>query len=164
MVTREMIIKKALQGRMSWQQAATVLGLTTRHLRRIRKRYQQGGRSGLLDGRAGRPRKKRIAEKMVQKLIELKRGKYSEFTVNHFYDVAVEKHGLEASYGWTLGMLQQAGVVEKTPHRGTYRRRRPRQPMVGMRLHTDGSTHPWLGAGRPTRCACGRPRAPPRAR
>lgn len=79
------------------------------------------------------------------------REKYSEFSVRHFYDVAVEKHGLEASYGWTLRMLQRAGVVEKTPHRGTYRRHRPRQPMVGMRLHTDGSTHPWLGAGHPTR-------------
>lgn len=151
MVTREMIIKKALEGRMTWKQAAMVLGVTTRHLRRIRKRYEQRGRGGLGDGRSGRPRKKRIPEKMVQKLIELKRTKYSEFSVRHFYDVAVEKHGLEASYGWTLSMLQRAGVVEKTPHRGTYRRRRPRQPMVGMRLHTDGSTHPWLGASHPTR-------------
>jgi hypothetical protein len=82
-------------------------------------------------------------------MCELKRGKYADYSTKHFYDVAVEKHGLKASYGWTLSALQHGGVVEKTPRRGKYRRRRPRQPMVGMRVHTDGSTHPWLGSDRP---------------
>jgi hypothetical protein len=35
-------------------------------------------------------------------------------------------------------MLQEAGVVEKEPGRGQYRRRRERRPMVGMLVHLEG--------------------------
>lgn len=149
MVTRRIVIEKAEAGRISWAQAASVLGITARQLRRVRKRYKAQGADGLADRRRGQPRKKRIPEGTAQRMCELKRGKYADFSTQHFYDVAVEKHGLKASYGWTLRALQRAGVVEKTPRRGKYRRRRPRQPMVGMRVHTDGSTHPWLGPDRP---------------
>jgi hypothetical protein len=45
-------------------------------------------------------------------------------------------------------MLQEAGVVEKAPARGQYRRRRERRSMVGMLVHLDASTHQWI-AGRP---------------
>src|SRR6185295_8635752 len=90
-----------------------------------------------------------IANAMVKRLQMLKRTKYEDYSVQHFYDVMSDQHGLKASYEWTLRMLQQAGLVERCPRRGTYRRRRERQPMVGMRIHTDGSTHPWLGPDLP---------------
>jgi len=45
-------------------------------------------------------------------------------------------------------MLQEAGVVDKAPARGQYRRRRERRPRVGMLVHLDASTHQWI-AGRP---------------
>jgi len=41
-------------------------------------------------------------------------------------------------------VLQAAGIVAKEPGRGQYRRRRERRAMVGMLLHLDASTHPWL--------------------
>lgn len=149
MQVRERIIEKAERGRMTWQQAAQVLGITARQLRRVRKRYTAKGKKGLEDGRRGRPRKKQIAKGTAERMCELKSGKYEEFSIKHFYEIACEKHGLKASYEWLRLVLLEAGVVEKTPKRGKYRRRRPRQPMVGMRLHTDGSTHPWLGPDRP---------------
>ena len=150
MQVREKIVQKAEQRRITWQQAAQVLGITARQLRRVRKRYAAKGRKGLEDGRRGRPRKKRIAEGTAQRMCELKAGRYEAFSVQHFYDIACEKHGLTASYDWLRLALLAAGVVEKAPRRGKYRRRRPRQPMVGMRIHTDGSTHPWLGQALPT--------------
>src|SRR5215469_12246449 len=45
-------------------------------------------------------------------------------------------------------MLQEAGIVEREPARGKYRRRRERRPMVGMLVHLDASTHEWI-AGLP---------------
>jgi len=149
MLTRQKIIEKAEQGRMTWEQAATVLGITARQLRRVRKRFEHEGMEGLVDRRGGRCRKKQIGAGTAARMCQLKREKYEDFSVRHFYDWAVEKHGLRASYGWLLLTLQQGGVVEKTPRRGTYRRRRPRQPMRGMRVHTDGSTHDWLGKDQP---------------
>ena len=149
MLSREIVLEKALSGALTWGQAAQVLGLSPRQLYRVRKRYEAAGLEGLEDGRSGRPRKKRIDPEKAAFIRALKRGKYREFSVSHFYDQVVEKHGWTASYSFTLRMLQQHGIVAKCPRRGTYRRRRPRQPMIGMRVHTDGSTHRWFGPEHP---------------
>lgn len=45
------------------------------------------------------------------------------------------------SYNWLRLMLQEAGVVQKEPARGKYRRQRERRPMVSMLVHLDASTH-----------------------
>ena len=145
MKTRGDIIERAKRGDFTWDQAALALGITARQLRRVRERYEAEGRPGLRDGRQGRPRKKQIAEETGAEMCQLKKEEYAEFSVRHFYDFAVERHGLKASYSWLLRTLQGAKVVDKTRRRGTYRRKRARQPMVGMRVHTDGSTHAWLG-------------------
>jgi len=68
--------------------------------------------------------------------------------VRHFYEQVTEKHGLKVSYNWLRRMLQEAGVVEKEPARGKYRRRRERRPLVGMLMHLDASSHEWI-AGLP---------------
>ncbi len=52
------------------------------------------------------------------------------------------------SYTYVRQVLQEAGIVEKEPGRGRYRRRRERRPMVGMLVHLDASTHEWI-AGQP---------------
>src|SRR5205823_4148578 len=54
-------------------------------------------------------------------------------------------HGIALSYTWTKHVLQAAGLAERAPGRGKYRRKRERRPMTGMLLHLDASTHPWLG-------------------
>ena len=64
--------------------------------------------------------------------------------MRHFYEHVTEKHGVKVSYNWLRLMLQEAGVVEKEPARGQYRRRRERRPMVGMLVHLDASTHEWI--------------------
>ena len=51
---------------------------------------------------------------------------------------------MKVSYNWLRLMLQEAGVVEREPARGKYRRQRERRPMVGMLVHLDASTHEWL--------------------
>jgi Winged helix-turn helix len=147
-LSREQLMQRCLAGQMRWNQAAVVMGLSTRQMRRLRDRYEKLGAAGLRDGRAGNRRKKRVPASMTKRLQKLKRTKYVDYSVKHFYDVMRDTQGLTASYEWTLRMLQKAALVERSPRRGTYRRRRERQPMVGMRVHTDGSTHAWLGAER----------------
>jgi transposase InsO family protein len=69
--------------------------------------------------------------------------------VRHCYEWVTEKHQVKVSYHWLRLMLQEAGVVEKEPAQGKYRRQRERRPMVGMLVHLDASTHEWI-AGPPT--------------
>jgi hypothetical protein len=79
----------------------------------------------------------------VELLIRLKRDVYTDFSERHFYVQVTEKHQVKVSYNRRL-MLQEAGVVEKEPARGKYRRWRERRPMVGMLVHLDASTHGWI--------------------
>lgn len=148
-MTKKEVMLKAIEGRITWIQAADILGITPRHMRRIKTRYESFGFDALRDHRGGKPRRKRIPLATVEKLLALRRTVYADFSVRHFWEHATERHGLELSYTWTLLTLQGAGLAEKAAARGKYRRRRERRPMRGMLLHLDASTHPWLGQERP---------------
>jgi transposase len=147
-MTRREVITKAIAGQLSWVQAAEVLAISARQMRRVRRAVEQYGMEAVMDRRGGRPRRRRIKAGTIALLIRLKRDIYPDFSVQHFYEQVTEKHGVKASYNWLRLMLQEAGVVEKEAARGKYRRRRERRPMVGMLVHLDASTHQWI-AGLP---------------
>ena len=141
---RELVIQKAIAKEISGADAARILQVSSRHLRRLKKRYEFYGRFGLEDKRSG-PRKKRIDDEMRLRIIDLKEGEYAGFSVRHFYEFGLSRHRIDVSYGTVLSILKCAGAVQPAPRRGQYRRRRARKPMRGMRVHLDASTHHWLG-------------------
>jgi transposase len=143
-MTRYEILMKATANKLTWTQAAEVLGISPRHMRRLRTEYREYGISALYDGRAGKPRRKRIKESDVSLICRLKEDVYSDFSVQHFYEKLTEKHEVKISYSWTLQILQHAGIVQKSRGRGRYFRKRERRSMRGMLLHIDGSTHEWI--------------------
>jgi transposase len=143
-MTRREVITKAIAKRLSWVQAAEIIGIKPRQMRRIRWRVEHYGLDAVMDQRGGRPRRKRIKAGTIELLCRLKRDVYPDFSLRHFYEHVTEKHGVKVSYNWLRLMLQEAGVVEKEPARGKYRRQRERRPMVGMMVHLDASTHEWI--------------------
>lgn len=147
LMTRHEVILKAIEGLLTWTQAADILRLSPRQVRRLLHRYREYGVDGLRDGR-GHPRRGRIPMDVVQRILWLRREKYPDFSVKHFHEFLREKHGAAISYTWVKELLQEAGLAEKSPGRGKYRRHRERRPMRGMLLHLDASTHQWL-AGLP---------------
>ena len=147
-MTRREVIIKAIASQLSWVQAAEIVGVTPRQMRRIRWRVEHDGLDAVMDQRGGRPRRKRIKAGTIELLCRLKRDVYPDFSLQHFYEHVTEKHGVKVSYNWLRLMLQEAGIVGREPARGKYRRRRERRPMVGMLVHLDASTHEWI-AGLP---------------
>ena len=147
-MTRREVITKAIARQLSWVQAAEIVGVTPRQMRRIRWRVEHDGLDAVMDQRGGRPRRKRIKAGTIELLCRLKRDVYPDFSLQHFYEHVTEQHGVKVSYNWLRLMLQEAGIVEREPARGKYRRRRERRPMVGMLVHLDASTHQWI-AGLP---------------
>jgi hypothetical protein len=143
-MTRNEVMMRAIAGKLTWLQAADICGITARQMRRMKQRYEAVGYDGLVDGRGGKPRRKRIAVQTLEKLCRLKRERYGDFSVQHFWEQATEQHQITVSYTWTLLALQAAGLAEKSAGRGQYRRKRERRPLVGMLLHLDASTHEWL--------------------
>jgi hypothetical protein len=145
-MTKQQVMLKAISGEITWIQAADILGVTARHMRRMRNAVKHEGFGELVDGRGTRAaRRLRISPETIQEVCRLKREVYPDFSVRHFYEKATEKHGLGLSYNWARLVLQEAGVVEKAPSRGKYHRKRERRPMVGMLVHLDASTHKWIG-------------------
>jgi transposase len=142
------VILRAMAGRLKWWDAAEILGVTDRTMRRWRQRYEEHGYDGLYDRRKGRPSPKKIAVKTLEEVLGLYREKYFDFNVRHFHEKLVEEHGIDLSYTWVKLALQGAGLVNKQRRRGTHRRRRERRPMPGMLLHIDASKHAWLGGER----------------
>jgi len=143
MKVREVILR-ALAKRITWWQAAEILGISDRSLRRWREHYEQHGYDGLLDRRRGKPTPKRVPVETVEKVLGLYQEKYFDLNVRHFHEKLREEHGMGLSYTWVKRALQGAGLVKKGRKRGTHRKRRPRRPLPGMLLHLDGSRHRWF--------------------
>jgi len=142
------VILRAMAGSLKWWEAAEIIGISDRTMRRWRARYQEHGYNGLYDYRKKRPSPKRIPMETAEKVLQLYREKYFDFNVRHFHEKLVEEHGIQLSYTWVKLLLQGGKLVAKQKRRGTHRRRRPRRPLPGMLLHIDASKHAWFQDGR----------------
>ncbi|HEY6770279.1 MAG TPA: ISNCY family transposase [Candidatus Sulfotelmatobacter sp.] len=128
----------------TWWQAAEIIGISDRQMRRWRERYEEFGFRGLFDRRRGKPSPKRMPVAVVEKVLGLYREKYFDLNVRHFHEKLQAEHQVEISYSWVKGLLQGAGMVARGRQRGVHRQQRPRRPMPGMLLHIDGSEHRWF--------------------
>jgi transposase len=139
------IILRAIAKKILWLEAAKIIGVSPRQMRRWRRRYEEYGYDGLFDRRRGKPSPKRVPLKTVERVLGLYAEKYHDLNVVHFHEKLKEEHGIEMSYTWVKAALQGAGLVKKDRKRGVHRKRRVRRSMVGMMLHIDGSKHRWFG-------------------
>lgn len=147
-MTREEVMKRLDVGELTTAQAASMLGLSERQVRRVRRRFEKEGGDGLRDMRTAERPGRRVAGDVVQQVLHHFR-RYDDFSMTHFHEKLVEVHDVKISYSSVRRILQRGKLVEKAERRGRYRRRRARQPMVGMRVHLDGSTHAWFGEDHP---------------
>jgi transposase len=131
-------------GRLSCLEAAEVLGMSERHFRRLRDRYEAEGAEGLIDRRRGRVSGRRVASDRIEWLLEQYRTRYFDFTFKHFHERLVAEHSFALGYTWTKRVLQNAGLVRRASRRSAHRKKRPRRPLPGMLLFQDGSSHAWL--------------------
>ena len=138
------VILKAMAGKLKWWEAAEIIGITDRTMRRWRERYEEHGYSGLWDHRKRSPSPKRIPVAVLERVLRLYREKYYDFNVQHFHEKLEAEHGIQQSYTWVKTALQEAGLVERRKKRGSHRKRRPRRPLPGMMLHIDASEHRWF--------------------
>src|SRR3977135_1494591 len=166
------VMLRAMAKRITWWQAAEIIGISCRQMRRWLRRYEEHGYEGLRDRRRGRGSEKRVPLAQVEAVLQLYQDQYFDFNVRHFHEKLVAEHGIKLSYTWVklalqgAGLVQKgrkrgghgkararawvklalqgAGLVQKGRKRGVHRKRRPRRSLPGMLLHIDGSQHQWF--------------------
>src|SRR5207249_2519839 len=138
------VILRAMAKKITWWQAAEIIGISDPQMRRWRERYEAFGYDGLFDRRQGKPSPKRVPVARVEQVLGLYRDRYFDLNVRHFQEKLQHEHQIELSYTWVKLALQGAGLVRRGRKRGEHRQRRPRRPLPGMLLHIDGSRHRWF--------------------
>ena len=86
-------ILRAMAKKITWWQAAEIIGISDRSMRRWRERYEQNGYDGLIDRRRGRPSGRRVPLAQVEQVLGLYREKYFDLNVRHFHEKLVDEHG-----------------------------------------------------------------------
>src|SRR5438309_773114 len=138
------VILRATAKKITWWQAAEIIGLSDRSMRRWRERYEEFGYDGLFDRRQGKPSPKRVPVALVEEVLGLYRDRYFDLNVRHFHEKLHSEHAIKLSYTWVKLALQGAWLVTRGRKRGVHRKRRARRPLPGMLLHIDGSHHRWF--------------------
>lgn len=138
------VILRALSGEIHWFQAAEILGVSVRSMRRYRVGLAKHGYAGLVDRRRKSPSPRSIPAAEVTRVLTLYRQRYRGWNVRHFHQTVCREHGVKVSYTFVRQALQGAGLVQKLKARGRHRRRRERRACFGELLHIDGSKHAWL--------------------
>ena len=111
------VIMRAMAKRITWWQAAEILGVSPRTMRRMRANWEEAGYDGLFDRRKKTPSPKRVPVLELERVLELYQGEYHDFSVRHFQEKLVEDHGIHYSYTWVKNALQAAGLVRKRSRR-----------------------------------------------
>jgi transposase len=140
----EGLLARHERGELSQGEAAEMLGVSERTLRRWRDRLRDEGPEGLRDRRIGKPSSRRAAVEEILRMLGLYEERYTGFTAKHFHEQLQKRHHYKLGYTVTRLALQGAGLVRPALRRSAHRKKRPRRPMVGMMLHQDASRFAWL--------------------
>jgi transposase len=117
----EALLDRHERGGLSQLEAAEMLGIGERTFRRWRDRLRDEGVEGLRDRRIGKPSSRRAAAEEIVRMLGLYEASYADFTVKHFHDQMVKRHGYKLGYTVTRLALQGAGLVRPAPKRSAHR-------------------------------------------
>jgi transposase len=149
-------VERIERGGLTVGEAAEVLGLSPRQVRRLRRAVKQRGATGVVHGNTGRAPKHRVEEAVREQILELRRKKYDGFNDQHFTEKLGEVEGVAISRASVQRLLRAAGIGSPRRRRAPkHRRRRERKPQAGLMILWDGSRHEWLEERGPLLCLMG---------
>jgi len=138
-------VERLRRGALNTSQAAQVLGLSERQVRRLRRAVEKRGARGVIHGNTGRSPKHRLDTKTRQRLVKLRSGKYEGFNDQHFTEKLREVEGIDLSRASVRRVLRAEGIGSPRKRRARkHRQRRERKAQAGLMVLWDGSRHDWL--------------------
>lgn len=139
------MLNQVEMGRMIGREAAEVLDLSLRHVRRLLTAYRKEGAQALAHGNRGRKPHNTLDEELKEKVVELARSIYAGCNFQHFTELLAEREDIALSRSSVRLILLGAGIRSPRKRRPPkHRSRRERYPREGMLLQIDGSRDDWL--------------------
>ena len=86
------VILKAASKQILWTEAADIIGVSYRTMKRWKARYDTHGYDGIFDRRMKAPSPKRVPMKELEMILSLYRTTYRGFNVTHFHEKLRDHH------------------------------------------------------------------------
>jgi len=139
------IMQRIQEKRLAQREAAQILGLSVRHVKRLYRAYRQQGAPGLVSKRRGKPSNNRLDPQVEQQAIDLIHERYRDFGPTLAHEKLVERHGLKISDESVRKlMIAERLWKPKKAKRSAVHPLRERRACVGELVQIDGSEHAWF--------------------
>ncbi len=137
--------------------AAAMLQLSYRQVKRLWRRYRQKGSKGLQHGNAGRPSNRSKPTKVRRRVLNLIKKKYSGSEEERFGPTLAAEHlaeedGIVIDHETLRGWMLAEGLWSRQRKRKKHCQRRERKAHFGELVQLDGSFHGWLEGRGPQGC------------
>lgn len=140
-----MVLNHVERGEMGGREAAQVLDISLRQVRRLLAAYRVEGALALAHGNRGKKPSNTLDSALRKQVIKLAETTYAGFNTQHFTEMLAENKGIEVSRSTVRRMLIEGGVSRPRKRRPPkHRSRRERYAQKGMLVQMDGSRHEWL--------------------
>ena len=151
-VNRLEVMQRLDGKRLKQKAAAELLGMSERQVKRLLRCYRQGGASGLISKRRGRPSNNQLAEETKRKVLDLLKDKYKGFGPTFACEKLVELDGLKISDESVRQLMIAEGLWKaKKARKVIVHQMRERRACFGELVQIDGSPHDWF-EGRAPAC------------
>ena len=149
---RVSVIERVIERRLTQREAARMLGVTSRQVRRLRRRYEQDGRGGLASKQRGRPSNRRLPSALRREVLATVRARYEGFGPTLAHEKLTEGHGVPVSVETLRHWMIVEGLwVERARRAPRIQQPRRCRSCRGELIQIDGCNHEWFEA-RAGRC------------
>jgi len=145
-MARLIVAERLIEGEIRVKDAAEVLGLSTRQVKRIKKKVRLNGPGATVHGNRQRKPINAVDDKVKDLVVELKRVKYGGTNFSHFTELLAEREDIIISRPTVHRILRDAGIASPKKKKKTRAHRyRKRKDCPGMMVQLDASPYGWLG-------------------
>lgn len=138
------IVHKILDKKLMQVEAADILGLCNRQIRRLVARVRQEGDTGIIHKSRGKPSNRALLVSLKDKVIRLYRKKYPDFGPTFANEKLFEIDRIKIANQTLRNWLIEAHAWEVTHKRRRYRQWRERRHRYGEMEQADFSHHAWF--------------------
>jgi transposase len=138
-------MERVLAGTVTIVQAASVLGLCERQVKRLKGGMLKEGIAFLAHKNRGLKPKHALSQQCRDEIISNALGDYRGASCEQMSELLTQRQGISVSSRTIRRLLVQSGILNKHSHKVARRRRtRDRMPKEGMLVQCDASPFDWL--------------------